>query len=130
MNPWKKFDDIVWKTHITRNGCRAPYDRPYDSFLKCAEKEDIQKSMFDFNVVGSKYYPKACQRISKLAFSHQLFWGTKGRLSFRLTYPTEVKIITQSKEVDIHGLIGNIGGYIGLFLGNKGISAKTIIVFL
>ena len=28
-----------------------------------------------------------------------------------------VRIITQSKEVDIHSLIGNIGGYLGLFLG-------------
>ena len=29
-----------------------------------------------------------------------------------------MKIIQQSKEVDIHSLIGNIGGYVGLFLGN------------
>ena len=25
----------------------------------------------------------------------------------------------QSKEVDFHSLIGNVGGYVGLFLGNK-----------
>ena len=128
MNPSKKFDDMVWKKHITRNGCRAPYDRPYDSFPKCAEKEDIQRSMFDFFVVGSKYYPKACQRISKLTFSLDNFYGTKGRSAFILVYPDDVKIITQSKEVDIHSLIGNIGGYIGLFLGNNGISARIIIV--
>ena len=29
----------------------------------------------------------------------------------------EVKVISQSKEVDGHSLVGNIGGYIGLFLG-------------
>ena len=33
-------------------------------------------------------------------------------------YPDEFKVIMQSKEVDIHSLIGNIGGYLGLFLGN------------
>ena len=27
------------------------------------------------------------------------------------------KIITQSQAVDVHALIGYIGGYIGLFLG-------------
>ena len=37
--------------------------------------------------------------------------------SLLIRYPEEVKIITQSKEVDVHSLIGNIGGYLGLFLG-------------
>ena len=35
-----------------------------------------------------------------------------------IVFPQNIKIITLSKEVDIHTLIGNIGGYIGLFLGN------------
>ena len=34
-----------------------------------------------------------------------------------INYPEEVKIITQSQDVDVHSLIGNIGGYLGLFLG-------------
>lgn len=33
-------------------------------------------------------------------------------------YPNEVKIITQSRAVTFDALVGNIGGYIGLFLGN------------
>ena len=33
-------------------------------------------------------------------------------------YPNEVKIVTQSRAVTFDALIGNIGGYIGLFLGN------------
>ena len=38
---------------------------------------------------------------------------------FLITYHNHwMKIIEQSKEVDIHSLIGNIGGYVGLFLGN------------
>ena len=36
---------------------------------------------------------------------------------YAINYPEEIKIITQSKEVDGNSLIGNIGGYIGLFLG-------------
>ena len=34
-----------------------------------------------------------------------------------VTYPSKGKTITQLQEVDAHALIGNIGGYIGLFLG-------------
>ena len=34
-----------------------------------------------------------------------------------VNFQSKVKIITQSQEVDVHSLIGNIGGYIGLFLG-------------
>lgn len=36
-----------------------------------------------------------------------------------ISFPDEVRIITQSKDVDIHLLIGNIGGYLGLFLGKQ-----------
>ena len=34
-------------------------------------------------------------------------------------YPEEIKYITKSKAVDIHSLIGNCGGYLGLFLGTS-----------
>ena len=34
-----------------------------------------------------------------------------------IQYPQKAKIITQSRAVDGNALIGNIGGYIGLFLG-------------
>jgi hypothetical protein len=119
MTQWKTFDDMVWKKHIRRNGCRAPYDRPYGSFKKCAKKEDIERSIFNFAAVGSKYYPKACQRISKIDFNSYPRIVSGGYLTVHVLYPTDFKIITQSKEIDGHALIGNIGGYIGLFLGNQ-----------
>ena len=67
-----------------------------------------------------KYYPFSCQRLSKVAYEiAKNDWGFgDGLWGFGLIYPEHIRIITQSKEVDIHSLIGNIGGYIGLFLGN------------
>ena len=65
-------------------------------------------------------YPKACQRISRIDIKQHSsgpFYLHGPKLGFRVVYPDDVKIITQSKEVDVHSLIGNIGGYIGLFLG-------------
>ena len=34
-------------------------------------------------------------------------------------YPDKMKVVTQNQLVDVQVLIGNIGGYIGLFLGKK-----------
>ena len=42
---------------------------------------------------------------------------TEKIFSFTIEYPEQVKVITQSQAVDGHSLVGNIGGYIGLFLG-------------
>ena len=38
-------------------------------------------------------------------------------IGLRIAYPGKQKLIIQSQLVDIHSLIGNMGGYIGLFLG-------------
>ena len=65
-------------------------------------------------------YPKDCLRMSEIRRSATKSNKIK-KLSmqwrFGMSYPEEVKRITQSKEIDVHTLIGNIGGYFGLFLG-------------
>ena len=67
----------------------------------------------------------SCQRISKMSirslnqYKEEANWKglVKKPWTFIMTYPEYIRIITQSKDVDIHALIGNIGGYVGLFLG-------------
>ena len=64
-------------------------------------------------------FPPPCQGISKLDFvfnSVQYGWNDK-LLRIFVEYPDQLKSITQSQAVDVHALIGNMGGYIGLFLG-------------
>ena len=34
-----------------------------------------------------------------------------------IAYPKDMKVVMQQQAIDIHALVGNIGGYIGLFLG-------------
>ena len=76
---------------------------------------------FDFQEPEILKIPTACQRVSKMRFSAQTaeFIPRKkaDKWGFLIYYPKEIRIITQSKEVDIHTLIGNIGGYLGLFMG-------------
>ena len=48
-------------------------------------------------------------------------WSKDGIFQLNVEYPDYARVIVQSKDVDIHALIGNIGGYVGLFLGMKGL---------
>ena len=59
-----------------------------------------------------------CQQMPRIDFDlDQGKSDLKGVLVIGVGYPEQVKIITQSRAVDFNALIGNIGGYIGLFLG-------------
>ena len=115
------YDDMVLMKHLSSNGCRAPYHSIDQSFPICNTQEKMKKSMYKFHNVRDEYCPKACHRISKLPFTNQRVFSVENiSLVWTLTiaYPDDVRIITQYQEVDVHCLIGNIGGYIGLFLGN------------
>ena len=96
------------------------------SVPKMHYSENIEDSKIEFPIRKKIGMPKACQRISKikanLQFSEVLSFENNLNANetwyLLIDYPEEVKIITQSRDVDIHSLIGNIGGYLGLFLGN------------
>ena len=65
---------------------------------------------------------KALAQVLQNMVNHALLYRSRNSYRFvarNSTFPKEIKIIAQSKEIDGHALIGNIGGYIGLFLGNS-----------
>ena len=127
LENWQSFDEMVLKKHIEIIGCKAPYHQVDNGFPVCDNGEDIKRSAYKFSEVRRIYYPKSCWRLSKLDYlklnkrnnNRNKYW------TFTIQYPEDVKIVTQSKEVDEHALIGNIGGYIGLFLGKYRVSSKT-----
>ena len=45
-------------------------------------------------------------------------------------FPENMKLIKQQKAIDAHALIGNIGGYIGLFLGKYEIKVRLTGIIL
>ena len=119
---WKIYDTVVLKKHIENIGCVAPYHKPFGRFKKCTTKEKIKESKYDYEKISIRY-PKACERIVKIDLKRAKTTASNifgQMLEVHIAYPNEVKIITQTKEVDVHSLIGNIGGYIGLFLGKEG----------
>ena len=108
---------------MTKKGCRPPYLRIHSTFPLCNSAEKMKNGALEYAEASSTIVPKACHRISKIRIRDK--YTKYGRINktkiwyLRIYYPNEFKIITQSKEVDIHSLIGNIGGYLGLFLGNS-----------
>ena len=121
------YDDMVLEHHIEKVGCRAPYQRPHKGYDVCNSQEKIEQSIYRYEI-ASKIYPPPCERIAKIDYKDQA-----GQVSsvnnetwmFYLSFPKGIKVITQSKEIDGHALLGNIGGYIGLFLG-KNFSTKIM----
>ena len=118
----KYFDDLVKEMHIIQNECILPYFKSFKNFPKCNTSEKIRSSAFKYPVVRTKYYPISCQRLSKIAY--QRTWVDNAYLGFEddelaigIIYPQYFRSIELTKAVDVHSLVGNIGGYVGLFLG-------------
>ena len=127
MEDWKVYDESVLKKHIEKNGCVAPYHMPYNSYLMCRNQTELKKYLYELRKVRETYSPPACHRISKISTNRKGYSYRKEELKHHsdlwlvsINYENHwIKIIQQSKEVDIHSLIGNIGGYVGLFLGTN-----------
>ena len=114
---WINFDESILKKHHETVGCSPPYhqsDKPV-----CTTKKKLLESRYEINEIGNRYYPAPCEELTNFVFAvtELPFVTTDKKPSLHLTYPEKIKIIQQIKSVDLHSLIGNIGGYIGLFLG-------------
>ena len=118
---WSSYDSQVLRKHIEKFGCRPPYISQHLEFPMCKSKEEIQRAYFDGWSLANNYSFVPCQEMPTMDFKS--FVVKRGehfkRYTITVYFPTKGKTITQLQEVDVHTLIGNIGGYIGLFLGNS-----------
>ena len=105
-------DEVLHKTE-----CRPPYLQSHHPYSKCTAQKDIKAGKIDRLARKRARIPNACQRISEVRELIRNNIENSTTWTIGIAYPEEVKIIEQSKDVDVHSLIGNIGGYIGLFLG-------------
>ena len=112
------YDNTVIDEILAKQRCRPPYLTTHNSYPQCNNKKKVKGSKLDLETQKIMEMAKACQRISKTKLAinnvkneYAYIW------SITIQYPEEARIITQSKDVDVHSLIGNIGGYLGLFLG-------------
>ena len=112
------YDQMIMKKHATTSGCRPPYLNVDTAAPDCTTSSQLKSSRFEYEMTSIIDYPKDCKRMSEIqVIAKKETNPLKTKWRFGMSYPEEVKIITQAKEIDIHSLLGNIGGYFGLFLG-------------
>lgn len=113
------YDEMVLKKHVEMFGCSPTYVIKQEGFPTCNASEE-KESRFQYENARNINPEKDCHRMSEVRAQTTMNRKSNSEAPWRFgwSYPEEIRVITHSQEVDIHSLIGNIGGYIGLFLGN------------
>ena len=112
------FDQMLIDYHLKRVGCKAPYHKTNKDMEICDTKEKISQANFD--LTGRERPIKPCSSAPTIIFSYDEYeYNFKGPEWFHviLQYPNQYKETKMVQAIDLQTVIGNAGGYIGLFLG-------------
>ena len=116
VEDWMHYDDLVLNRHTTSVECESPYQRQNGKL--CTTKRAMKSSQYEVDIAKAKYLPPPCQEITDVKYKTNKLLNLPDRAPvISVIYPNLMKLISQNQSVNIHALIGNIGGYIGLFLG-------------
>ena len=123
------FDQIILDKFLDKVGCKAPYHRTNKSLELCGVKNELKEA--SLYSLECKKTMKTCTSISSLTFTYdetdmdhtdELSGFTDdgfGSDFFRvaLDYPNHYRETKMIQAIDFQTVIGNAGGYIGLFVG-------------
>ena len=128
-----KYDEYVMKNHIERFGCKPLYLNIFGNYSVCSGKEKLRQTIFDYSVIQNMSI-KPCTTVQNVNYRYEEADYENKRIQNRFTieivFPDSFKEIVQVKAVDIQTVIGNAGGYVGLFCGKYKISLYNILVSL
>ena len=125
---WKNDDVNIMNVNMKNNGCRHPHWKAaagtLESTPRCATKEQM-KYATEFQL--SKYM-LPCQSVKRILYIYDEYDTLLDQLDFINNtlgvFETMLEFldnsyleIRQVKAYDIQSLVGDVGGYIGLFLG-------------
>ena len=134
MTEWKNWDELVTMKRYKDIGCFPPYYEPRPKFKMCSTTTEIKRWSNVMVEIRNNRSDQPCQQMPKIDFEVSTVsdenWNVRnGEFTISIGYPEQMKIITQSRAVDSNTLIGNIGGYIGLFLGTLTIEKYCSLYF-
>ena len=112
--PNYRYDDVIIRQEIEKVGCKPPYYHSNEDFPICKKPEELEYFVQTKNKLAENHIPP-CHGMSHVFYKHHK--EIKDSHQVIIEYPKHVKEISQEQKIDQHALIGNIGGYIGLFLG-------------
>ena len=111
------YDDLRILQAVEKAGCKAIYHNILDDIPICENYDRL--ASFDLSNMTQNEFLQPCDEIPQVSYKLvTVGYDAEKRLyPFGIGYPRKMKLISQQRAIDIHALIGNIGGYIGLFLG-------------
>ena len=148
------FDDNYKEAIIAKVGCKPPFWNSNHSYEKCRlAKEHQNISSYAFqgysgNYATNKLITKQCTELKKLSYKyedtlldiskldeyHKYEWRfnmTENITQFAIVFEDSgIKEIKQVRSFGIESLVGNVGGYIGLFLGFSIIQLPEFCTYL
>lgn len=123
MRNWIDYDSEILNEYAKSIGCTPPYINRIDSIPECTTQHQMQKSMFKLRLDD---YGKAppCQGFERVDFIYEenglrdTIWSGEGKFWIGLLFNNrKFKEVVEKQAIDLNGLIGYVGGYIGLILG-------------
>ena len=122
-----KYDKQVMKNHVERLGCKPPYLNVFGNYSVCVGKEKLKQAFFD-SYVFPNVSIKPCTTLQNINYRYEEAEleseFVENMYAIQIVFPHTFKEIVQVKAVDIQTVIGNAGGYVGLFCGKY--SKRTI----
>ena len=117
----KNYDVTIVNDIISTIGCRPPYIQSTRNWTICKTKEMLKSAtVFELDSI-SDHLVQPCLSIGDIRYVTKAYntnneWNTSLPW-LSLAPPKKIKLITQVRDVDMQTVIGNAGGYVGLFLG-------------
>ena len=122
---WKENDEKILLDKIKELGCKPPWWSISSNLPVCRSKEKV-KMLSEFNPTN---YTHACRTVQKILYTYQEFgWLEDYRQEWFDDFDRLFEVvlefqdgrymeIQQIRAYSIEDLVGDIGGYLGLFLG-------------
>ena len=128
LQNWTHFDDLLFRKHLENISCRTPYQTSPKPI--CTTHTEMLRANYQLKYANDKEVPVPCQEMSAITYTFEraIFDYGDNLANLRVSYPNKIKVVTQSKSVNVHSLIGNIGGYIRLFLGSFSIPEISLSI--
>ena len=120
---WMEYDFSVAQKNYAAIGCRPVYAIWNSSYAPCNSQKLMLISAFTSAASqfdSKNYQPDPCQSADRIVLEYKDVYvnSMPGTSKIFVQMPrTRFKVIQDKREYELQNLIGNSGGYIGLFLG-------------